>query len=375
MSSRYWLSKAAKIAAWTAVMVPIMAISTAPYAQVPGTAREPDAMSGPEQTSPTTRTIEQELQLAGAYLVGKGVAKDPAQSAYWFRKAADQGDPGAQNQLGYMYVWGLGVERDNEKAFRWFARAAGDGSQQAKLNMAVMYLKGMGVTRDTALGRSLLTDLAGKRNGRAEDYLGQIYLEGVDVPADSATAEQWFARAARDKNPEGEYAIGQLYSVGAGHEHDFGKAAKLLRESAHEGYVPAMYTLGILLVSHPEIGEKGSSEAVSWLERAAEAGTWQSSAALGAMARDGRGMPQDEGKAFRWFTIAARQGGTTARENTRASLEACRATLPANEQDDELRTAESWLAEHPHADLFLFNDMHSSFPVGEVYAAKAGGLE
>jgi TPR repeat protein len=136
-----------------------------------------------------------------------------------------------------------------------------------------------------------------------------------------------------------------------------------------------MYTLGILMVSHPEIGEKGSGEAVSWLERAAEAGTWQSSAALGAMARDGRGMRQDEGEAFRWFTIAAKQGGTTAEENTRANLEACRATLPATEQDEELRTAESWLAEHPHADLFLFNDMHSSFPVGEVYAAKAGGLE
>ena len=41
----------------------------------------------------------------------------------------------------------------------------------------------------------------------------------------------------------------------------------------------------------------------------------------------------------------------------------------------QLRAAESWLAEHPHADLFVFNDLHSEFPVGEVYAARANGME
>lgn len=79
--------------------------------------------------NPLARTIADELRLAGDFLIGRGVAKDPAQSAYWYRKAADQGDPNAQNQLGYLYSWGIGVERDPAEAAKWFMRAAGSGSQ------------------------------------------------------------------------------------------------------------------------------------------------------------------------------------------------------------------------------------------------------
>ena len=360
-----------RAAGCTAVVIPAMLMSKELPAQSVKPSFSPVFLAAPnaDQTSPEARTIRQELKMAGDYLVGKGVPRDPAQSAYWFKKAADQGDPGAQNQLGYMYVWGIGVERDNQQAFRWFSRAAGDGSQQAKLNLAVMYMKGLGVSKDFSLGIELLTELAAKKNARAEDYLGVIYLEGYGIPADRAAAEGWFQRAAKDRSPEGEYAMGQLYSVGVGHQHDFPKAAKLLRESARGGYVPAMYMLGVLLIDHPEFARSG--EDVAWLERASEAGTWQSSATLGFLARDGRGVPQNMADAFRWFSIAVRQGGTAAEENLRAHLERCRAALTADQLDRELSAANDWIAQHPHADLFFFDDMRAPFPVGEVYAARA----
>jgi TPR repeat protein len=360
-----------------AALLLTMAGATAVRGQVsignPLSVDRPDA----DNSAATQRsaTIQQELRMAGAYMVGKGVPKDLVQSAYWFKKAADQGDPGAQNELGYLYIWGVGVERDEAQAFKWFARASGSGSQQAKLNLAVLYLKGMGVARDNEMGRELLTELAAKRNGRAEAYLGVMYLRGHGVALDRGAAEQWFSRAAKDKNPEGEFAMGTLYSIAGGHEHDFAKAAKLLRGSARAGYVPAMYSLAMLLVDHPDIEQKGSGEAVAMLERSAEAGTWESSVELGVLARDGRGMKQDGGEAFRWFTIAAKQGGAQAEAKTRADVEKCRAALAAGEQDDELRAAKSWMEQHPHADLFVFNDMHSEFPVGEVYAARANGME
>jgi TPR repeat protein len=355
----------------------MMAGATALRAQI--SIGNPLSVDRPDTDNPAATqrnaTIQQELRMAGDYLVGKGVPKDLVQSAYWFKKAADQGDPGAQNELGYLYIWGAGVERDETQAFKWFARASGSGSQQAKLNLAVMYLKGMGVARDNEMGRALLTELAEKRNGRAEAYLGVMYLRGYGVAQDHDAAEEWFSRAAKDKNPEGEFAMGTLYSIAGGHEHDFGKAAKLLREAARAGYVPAMYSLAMLLVDHPEIEPRGSGEAVAMLERSAEAGTWESSVELGVLARDGSGVKQDVGEAFRWFTIAAKQGGAQAEAKTQADLEKCRATLAADEQDSELRAAESWLAQHPHADLFVFKDLHSEFPVGEVYAARTNGME
>ena len=330
---------------------------------------------GTPAPNPEEAQIRQELKMAGSFLTGKGVQKDPVQAAYWFRKAADQGDPEAQNELGYLYIWGVGVDKDPAQAFRWFARSAGGGWQQAKLNMAVLYMRGLGVARNPAFARQLLEDLAAKKNARAEDYLGVMYLEGDGVAQDRGAAEEWFSRSAKGRNPEGEFAMGQLYSAAADHEHDFGRAAKFLRDSAKSGYVPAMYTLGVLLVKHPEVEQKGTDEAMFMLERAAEAGTWQSSATLGLLASQGQGADRDMGSAFRWFTIAARQGGPAAEAKVRGSLALCRDALTAAEQEQQQQAAESWVEQHPHTDLFVFDGVRSEVPAGEVYAMRASTNE
>ncbi len=56
--------------------------------------------------------VKQQLELAANYFAGRGVPKDLTQSAYWYRKAADQGNPAAQVYLGYMYTVGMGVPQD-----------------------------------------------------------------------------------------------------------------------------------------------------------------------------------------------------------------------------------------------------------------------
>lgn len=370
------LRSPAKVHACVAAISLAIAIPAALSGQLPRALGNPDSGQPLGRENPAVRTIQQELQLGSAYLVGKGVPKDEVQAAYWFRKAADQGDPGAQNQLGYLYTYGIGVARDDAQAFRWFARAAGAGWQPAKLNMAVMYLRGTGVARDPQLGWDLLNELATKGNARAQDYLGVMYMGGsYGIHQDHQVAEEWFSKSAKGKNPEGEYAMGSLYSIVSDHEHDFQKAARLLRQSARAGYVPAMHALGILLVDHPDIAQKPPGEAVAMLLSAAEAGTWQSSLALGVLARDGRGTNQDWGEAFRWFTIASRQGGPEAEASTRANLEKCRTVLASNDQDEQTRAAESWLALHPHTDLFVFHDLRAPFPIGEVYASRTAGME
>src|SRR6202161_2800811 len=64
--------------------------------------------------------VTQELELAADYLVGRGVPKDLTQSAYWYRKAADQGNPAAQVYLGYMYTVGIGVSQARAEAVEWY---------------------------------------------------------------------------------------------------------------------------------------------------------------------------------------------------------------------------------------------------------------
>ncbi len=312
--------------------------------------------------------LKDEIRLGGDYLVGRGVAADPVQAAYWYRRAADDGDPDAQTEIGYFYLTGLGVKPDPAVAARWFERAMGAGSQKAKLNLAVLYLKGMGVSRDPGFGLELLRQVAHDGSAVAESYLGNAYYNGIGVPADHKAGEMWFEKAAKEGSAEGEFDMGSLYSVPADHVHDFEKAAKLLSLSARQGYVPAMHLLGLLLLNHPEIPQQ-PSEAEGLLSRAATAGNWRSSVALGIMNRDGRRTQKNIAAACRWFAIAGRQGGTDVDEYLRGDLATCHRILSATEEHDVLDASKAWMTEHRRKDLFVFGDAYRSgdFPSLEAF--------
>jgi len=49
----------------------------------------------------------------------------------WYRKAAEQGDAGAQYQLGIMYEIGRSVPSDYVEAYKWFKLAADHGQEYA----------------------------------------------------------------------------------------------------------------------------------------------------------------------------------------------------------------------------------------------------
>jgi hypothetical protein len=69
------------------------------------------------------------------YLDGKGVTQDYKAAAGWFRKAAEQGNVNAQNNLGHMYQQGYGVARDYIRAYLWFDISASQGVNIAKANL------------------------------------------------------------------------------------------------------------------------------------------------------------------------------------------------------------------------------------------------
>jgi hypothetical protein len=69
--------------------------------------------------------IPGELHMAALYRDGgKGIDRNPEVAASWYRKAAGQGDPGAQGTLGVLYSMGLGVAHDDVEAYFWLDLAA-----------------------------------------------------------------------------------------------------------------------------------------------------------------------------------------------------------------------------------------------------------
>jgi uncharacterized protein len=83
------------------------------------------------------------------YANGQGVRRDEAQAAAWYRRAAEQGDASAQNNLGVMLANGQGVPQDDEQAVHWYRLAAEQGHALGQYNLGGMYNSGRGVARDT----------------------------------------------------------------------------------------------------------------------------------------------------------------------------------------------------------------------------------
>ena len=103
------------------------------------------------------------------YLLGEGVTKDLRATASWYRKAADQGLPIAQHNLGVMHRDGIGVARDGRQARDWFRKAAEQGDALAQTNLGALYIMGDGVKQDDVRGYAWTSLGAEQGNEIAKD--------------------------------------------------------------------------------------------------------------------------------------------------------------------------------------------------------------
>ena len=295
--------------------------------------------------------VAAETELAHHYLRGDGVAQDTGLAAHWYEKAAQSGNVNAQNWIGYLYQTGTGVLVDLSRALHWYQLAAASGSSDGKLNLGVLYLKGLDVRQDIPFAMQLFEEGARKGGGAAACFLGDIYYFGLTGTRDLPTAEKWFQMGAKLHDPMAAYHLGEFFSVTPDHLHDFRKAADLLRRSAESGYVPAIHSLGLLLLKHPEI-KQAEHESLTLLEAAANAGEWRSSALLGILARDGKGVPVDKKSAIYHFQIAVLQGGDEAEHLLRHDINLLSGPLDEDERVATTSAARAWYMRHPSGQIF-----------------------
>lgn len=62
--------------------------------------------------------------LASCLLHGVGVDVDSAQALYWYKRAADQGEPASACMLAKFLIYGMHVERDPASALQYLHNAA-----------------------------------------------------------------------------------------------------------------------------------------------------------------------------------------------------------------------------------------------------------
>jgi hypothetical protein len=111
-----------------------------------------------------------QVLLGDMYRLGRGVSKDAAQAAGWYRKAAAQGNAAGQYHLGAMLTAGLGVARNYPEAMRWHLKAAAQGYAASEFEIGLMHWTGFGAEIDKAVGLQWFRK-ADRGNADAQFYL------------------------------------------------------------------------------------------------------------------------------------------------------------------------------------------------------------
>jgi TPR repeat protein len=142
---------------------------------------------------------------------GLGVAQtDHALATNWWRKAAEQGNVEAQNNLAQAYELGYGVEQDLRQAADWFQRAAERNHATSQFNLGVLYELGKGVPQNAAQAAYWYRRAAEQGYGPAQLNLAAMYELGHGVPQDFTQAATWYREAAESGEESAREALWHL---------------------------------------------------------------------------------------------------------------------------------------------------------------------
>ena len=166
-------------------------------------------------------------------------AGDHAKAVELWAPLAEGGDAIAQYSLGKVLEnGGGGVERNLAEAAKWYDRAAGQGVPAAQNNLGLMYAQGRGVPRDSARAARLWLSAADKDHVIAQFNLGLAYYRGEGVEEDKTVAVRWFRRASELGLADAQYALAQIMRVGL-IEGDEGEALIWYQLAADQGHAKA----------------------------------------------------------------------------------------------------------------------------------------
>ena len=187
-----------------------------------------------------------QYNLGHSYYHGDGRPKDYKMAAYWYGKAAEQGDMWAQKNLGICYEHGEGVEKDPARAVYWYSKAAEQGDAWSQTELGICYENGNGVEKDPAKAAYWYGKAALQGHAWAQCNLASCYEYGFGVEQDMVQAAYWYGKAADQNFARAQFNLGVSYENGTGVEKDMSRALSLYRKAAGQGYDPAQKRLAKL---------------------------------------------------------------------------------------------------------------------------------
>lgn len=171
------------------------------------------------------------------YLGDKGVQKDIHRAMSYFKEAADNGIAMAAYQMGRIYETGCAedLSADQFQSFKWYARAAKEGLPEAENNLGSCYFFGRGVDVDYEKAFLLYKSSAGKGNNEAEMNVGICYAAGKGVKQDYTLAYTWWKKAAEQGHTKAMVNLATCYEMGVGVNRDLSEAYHWYLEASKHG--------------------------------------------------------------------------------------------------------------------------------------------
>ena len=179
--------------------------------------------------------IRSQISIAGMYFSGVGVPKNLDRAITWYRLAAEQGHPIAQNNLA-----GILFESNPEEAIKWLLLAAENGIPFA------------------------------------QSFLGDLFTGAYDLPNhvqkkfndNFNEALKWYKKSGEGGFAYAYHRLGEIYATGEGVDKNESEALKCYEQAANLEYSPSQQVLA-------EAYKKGllglnadQEKALFWLEKA-----------------------------------------------------------------------------------------------------------
>lgn len=138
----------------------------------------------------------------------------------WFKRSLRHGHAKAASQLGVLYAQGRGVARDHARAAAYFKVAARAGNGASMIAYARYLRQGRYVEKNTteadrwtrkAIGR--LSAQAKRGSASAAIRVGRLYLEGEGVRQDLDEAEKWLRLAEKRGDRRAKTYLDQIANL------------------------------------------------------------------------------------------------------------------------------------------------------------------
>lgn len=263
---------------------------------------------------------------------------------------AERGEASSQLALGIMFQEGRWVKKSDVEALKWYHKAAEQNVARAESALGAMYLNGQGVIQNSEEALKWFSKAAGKNDPRGNNGLGVAYDTGQGVKKDKAEAMKWYRKAAEQDYAKSQYLIGLMYLQGDGVQKDKDEAMKWLRRSAEQKFSPAQFMLGHEYLKNISVDNNTTNKAMHWLWLAACQNDANAQYELGVLYEGGRGLRQDNPKAYSMFKLSEANGN----ENATLDLASLAKKMPAPEilegakladqLADEIKKISSWIS-------------------------------